>query len=255
MSPDPWPKLAEPFDDADVKMRPGAATWDHKESCQKNRCRETRDPAKHIQFSYVDARAVAQRLDDVLTPAGWTFTSSVLPGTDIVHGRLHITLGDGLITVREDYGYPNSDNDDEPIKAAASDALKRCAVLFGVGRHLYGDNKPGRKPTPVRAAPAPTPIKPQRSSTAMPEMPEFPPDWDTNTAAGHEHWDGDPTGASLPPLPGRPYQDTLQPKPLEQCPIHPGEVWRGNVGDLYHKMPDGSGYCRPEGQPKKAKAR
>lgn len=251
MSPDPWPALAEPFDETDVKQRPGAATWDHKESCQKNRCRETRDPNKHIQFSYVDARAVAQRLDDVLTPAGWTFTSSVLPGTDIVHGRLHITLGDGLITVREDYGYPNSDNDDEPIKAAASDALKRCAVLFGVGRHLYGDNKPGRKPTPVRA---PTPIRPQRTST---EMPEFPDDFSVHDALElkvGEQWD--PTGANLPPLPGRPYQATLQPKPLEACPIHPGEVWRGNPGDLYHKMPNGEGgYCRPEGQPKKAKAR
>lgn len=232
MSPDPWAKLAEPFPDEEVKHRPGAATWEHKADCQGPRCRETRDASKHMQFSYVDARAVAQRLDDVVTPAGWEFTCSVIPGSDVVKGTLTVH---GV--VREDHGYPNSERDEEPIKAATSDALKRCAVLFGIGRHLYEDNKPGhgngRAKAPVRALPA-------RSSTAMPEMPEFPDDF------------GEPVQ-----LTSQPFQPigAPQPKPLEQCPDHPGEVWRGTAGDLYHKMPDGTGYCRPEGQPKKAKAR
>ena len=43
--------------------------------------------------------------------------------------------------------------DEEPIKAASSDALKRCAVMFGVGRHLYSDNGSGRAPS--LDAPAP----------------------------------------------------------------------------------------------------
>ena len=230
-----WAKLAEPFPDDDVKQRPGAATWDHKESCQGNRCRETRDAAKHIQFSYVDARAVAQRLDDVVTPAGWTFTSSVLPGTDVVHGRLILSLGDGLVTAREDYGYPNSERDEEPIKAAASDALKRCAVLFGIGRHLYGDNKParssgaGRNPSRPAAAPRPTVV----------------PDGDPYADLPFE---GD---APFPPI------GSTQPNVNDPCPIHDGEVWRGHPGDLWHGpkgiTPDG--YCRPAGQPKKAKVR
>jgi len=112
-----WPKLAEPFPDSEVKQRPGRG---------------------NMTFSYVDARAVMQRLDDVLTPSGWDFTSSVIPGSDVVHGVLTI----GGVT-REDYGYPNSDHDEEPIKAASSDALKRCGVMFGIGRHLYSDNSPG----------------------------------------------------------------------------------------------------------------
>lgn len=159
-----WTRLAIPFPDDEVKQRPGAAKYDHKPSCEGPRCREARDANKHVQFSYIDARAVAQRLDDVVTPAGWEFTSSVIPGTDIVHGRLTI---EG--STREDYGYPNSERDDEPIKAAASDALKRCAVLFGIGRHLYEDNKPGHKPVQNgHSAPVAAPVAP-RSSTATPD--------------------------------------------------------------------------------------
>jgi hypothetical protein len=139
-----WAKLAEPFPDSEVKQRPGRGS---------------------MTFSYVDARAVMQRLDDVLTPAGWEFTSSVLPGTDIVHGRLTVA---GF--VREDYGYPNSDKDEEPIKAASSDALKRCAVMFGVGRHLYDDNKPQtRSVAPQRPAPArPAPVGQRPRGTGGP---------------------------------------------------------------------------------------
>ena len=190
MSPSVWEALAVPFPEDEVKHRPGAAKWDHKDSCQGVRCRETKNPEAHVQFSYVDARAVAQRLDEVLTPGGWQFTCSVIPGSDVVKGRLEV-FAPGVEggTVREDHGYPNSERDEEPIKAATSDALKRCAVLFGVGRHLYEDNKPNARPqraqnghsaAPVReAAPVATrqPVAaPARSSTDLPEGPAL--DWD-----------------------------------------------------------------------------
>lgn len=162
-----WAKLAEPFPESEIKQRPGSATWHHRDECQKNRCRETKDPAKHIQFAYVDARAVMQRLDDVLTPSGWDYTSSVIPGSDVVHGVL--TIGG---VVREDYGYPNSDHDDEPIKAAASDALKRCAVMFGIGRHLYSDNSPSGAGRAV-----PSPVRPVARPTDDPYA-DLPNDWD-----------------------------------------------------------------------------
>lgn len=169
-----WQRLAVPFPDDEVKQRPGAAKWDHKQACEGPRCRVTKDPEMHVQFSYVDARAVAQRLDDVLTPAGWDFTCATIPGSDVVKGTLRIEE-----SVREDHGYPNSDRDEEPIKAATSDALKRCAVLFGIGRHLYEDNKPGqRTPRPSQNGhAAPTPVRPvaapPRSSTTVPEFGDF----------------------------------------------------------------------------------
>lgn len=92
-------------------------------------------------------------------------------------------------------------------------------------------NKSDAEPTPIRSVPP-------RSSTAVPDMPEFPDDF-----------------ADLPPVrtvsPGI-KATVLQPRAGEECPLHPGEVWRGDVGDLYHKLPSGKGYCRPEGQPKRA---
>lgn len=111
----PWEQLAEPFPDSEIKQRPGPGG---------------------MSFSYVDARAVMQRLDDILTPEGWSFRCT--PGNGIVRGSLSLFVGDREL-VREDIGYPNGPDDMEPYKSAASDALKRCAVHFGVGRHLYTD--------------------------------------------------------------------------------------------------------------------
>lgn len=218
-----WTKLAEHFPADEVKRRPGSATFDHKPSCPGKACRETRDATKHHQFDYVDARAVAQRLDDVLTPAGWTFTWTNLPGTDIVHGRLDIG---GVI--REDAGYPNSERDEEPIKAAVSDALKRCAVLFGIGRHLYEDNKtPAARRTPAAARPVPV-----RAETPLHLV-------DTDV---------------VPPEPEE--LDALFAEPtvradLVKCPIH--EVaWVGTPGDLYHRKGEG-GFCRHPDNLRKAR--
>lgn len=164
-----WVGLAEPFPNEEVKHRPGAATYEHKPSCEGARCRETRDASKHIQFSYIDARAVAERLDNTVGPAFWDFTCGVIPGSDIVKGRLSVfDEATNRWIVREDHGYPNSDRDEEPIKAATSDALKRCAVLFGIGRHLYDDNKaPARPQAPQR----PVAVAPARSSTDVPDDP------------------------------------------------------------------------------------
>ena len=146
-----WAALTAPFDGTQVKQRPGAATWDHKPNCDGPRCRLTRDPGAHMQFSYVDARDIAQRLDDVLTPEGWTFEAEVVAGHEVVRGSLYI-MAEKRTLIRQDHGYPNSDRDEEPIKAATSDALKRCAVLYGIGRHLYDDNQTGRASSPRPAA-------------------------------------------------------------------------------------------------------
>jgi len=108
--------LAAPFTGTDLKTRPGRGG---------------------MTFTYADARAVAQRLDDVLGLAGWQFEVKVADAAaKVVHGTL-IAVIDGVTTVRQDFGYPNSAQDDEPYKSAASDALRRCAAQIGVGRSLY----------------------------------------------------------------------------------------------------------------------
>jgi hypothetical protein len=94
-----------------------------------------------MTFTYADARAVAQRLDDVLGIECWQFEVKVADGArNVVHGSLAVVIG-GKTTIRQDFGYPNSAQDDEPLKSAASDALRRCAAQLGVGRSLYSPEK------------------------------------------------------------------------------------------------------------------
>ena len=120
--------LAAPFEEKDLKHRPGRAG---------------------MTFTYADARAVAQRLDDVLGLTGWEFEVAVADAArGVVKGTLHIVV-DGKTVIHEDFGYPNSTQDDEPLKSAASDALRRCAAQIGVGRSLYS---PERGQATARAA-------------------------------------------------------------------------------------------------------
>ena len=92
---------------------------------------------------------LAQRLTDVLTIGGWQFKNKPIDlAKGVVKGRLKI-LVEGAWMTHEDNGYPNSAQDDEPLKSAASDALRRCAAQIGVGRSLYS---PERGQAPARAA-------------------------------------------------------------------------------------------------------
>ena len=133
MSRDIAAALAAPFDAKDLKTRPGRAG---------------------MTFTYADARAVAQRLDDVLGLTGWQFEVDVADlARGVVKGSLAIVV-EGKTVIHEDFGYPNSTSDDEPLKSAASDALRRCAAQIGVGRSLYSPEKgmqtSARAQTPAR---------------------------------------------------------------------------------------------------------
>ncbi len=83
-------------------------------------------------LAYIDARAVQDRLD-AICPDGWSFELSVIGGTatPTVKGRLTV-----LGVTREEIGEAG-EGELGTLKAAASDALKRCAVQFGIGRYLY----------------------------------------------------------------------------------------------------------------------
>jgi hypothetical protein len=91
---------------------------------------------------YITASTVANRLDDVLGPAGWEFDLTPW-GDDALFGTLSIRLPDGSVVRKMNVGgcadMAEGDND---AKSAASDALKRCAALLGVGRYLYGCGVP-----------------------------------------------------------------------------------------------------------------
>jgi hypothetical protein len=135
--------LAAPFTGTDLKQRPGRGG---------------------MTFTYADARAVAQRLDDVLGLAGWQFEVKVADtAAKVVHGTL-IAVIDGVTTVRQDFGYPNSAQDDEPYKSAASDALRRCAAQIGVGRSLYASG------TGASLSVAPRPLSVESVKVSQPSV-------------------------------------------------------------------------------------
>ncbi len=119
--------LAKPFGVGELKFFPVAVS---------------KDKAQGKVGSYIDARSVMDRLDEVVGPDAWQTEYRVIdPETKTVECRLMVRLLDGWVT-KADVGYPNegkdADNPDkEPFKAAYSDALKRAAIQFGIGRYIY----------------------------------------------------------------------------------------------------------------------
>src|SRR5438128_1109525 len=112
-------QLAEPFTDDEVKFKPAVVSGN-----------------RALALAYVDARAIQDRLDEVLGVAGWQDEYECLPDGSVVC-RLRLRLGDEWIT-KMDVGGPSEQPDEgDRRKAAFSDALKRAAVKFGVGRYLY----------------------------------------------------------------------------------------------------------------------
>ena len=84
-------------------------------------------------LAYIDARCVQDRLDSTVGAENWTFKWEPVA---ILNGA--VTVAKGILTI---HGVPKEDVGDsgsiEPSKSAVSDALKRAAVQWGVGRYLY----------------------------------------------------------------------------------------------------------------------
>lgn len=107
-------------------------------------------------LTWVDARTVAARLDEVLGVNGWDFSVERVGDTNTVVGMLTVRFPDGTVARRQDFGYETGGSG-ESLKEAASDALRRCASLFGVARYLYAGDRgstgrvsaPTAKPAPV----------------------------------------------------------------------------------------------------------
>lgn len=92
----------------------------------------TRDGSKALALAYIDARDVMERLDDVCGPENWQDTY-----TETARGRVICTIsilcGDTWVAKSDGAGNTDVEGD----KGAISDAFKRAAVKWGVGRYLY----------------------------------------------------------------------------------------------------------------------
>ncbi len=89
-----------------------------------------------LALAYVDARVIQDRLDEVLGVMGWQDSYRVLPDGSVMC-RLRLKIGDQWITKVDVGGQSEQPDGGDRTKAAFSDALKRAAVKFGVGRYLY----------------------------------------------------------------------------------------------------------------------
>lgn len=163
-----------------------------------NKAKKPYPPGARGQFmAYIDARDVFNRLDAVVGGDQWQDSVKRVNEDGSVIVALSLCINGEWLT-KEDIGYPNNPGagvEDEPLKAAVSDGIKRAAVHYGVGRFLYdlpatwtevdqhgqptrplpGETAPAqapiqRAPSPPQdqraPAPAPTPITSARSAPA-----------------------------------------------------------------------------------------
>lgn len=94
-----------------------------------------------MAVAYIDARCVADRLDDVFGVDGWQDEYLHLGDGNVLCGlscRFFKPDGGEYWIKKWDCGGPSEQPDSgDRAKAAVSDAFKRAAVKFGVGRYLY----------------------------------------------------------------------------------------------------------------------
>lgn len=120
MSDDIYKKLKRPFPEKSISWRAGAT------NAKKN----NGVASKCIALAYIDARDVMQRLDEVFG-MNWMCKYSHAENKTICEISVLI---DGVWITRAGGA---GDTDVEAEKGAISDAFKRAAVLFGIGRYLY----------------------------------------------------------------------------------------------------------------------
>ena len=119
--------LSAEFPSREIKWLPKITT---KKGPNKTRVNIERDGQRVAGcMAHIDARQVMTRLDEVVGAGQWedAYQAAAIPGG--VECALTV-----MGVTKTDVGTPS---DQDPVKGAYSDALKRAAVKFGIGRHLY----------------------------------------------------------------------------------------------------------------------
>jgi len=109
-------ELSNPFPPAKISWRVGSTTADKK---------------RGLALAYIDARDVMARLDQVCGAAGWQDRYEFHGPRTVCY--LSIKIDGEWVTKADGAG----DSDVEAEKGAISDAFKRAAVKWGIGRYLY----------------------------------------------------------------------------------------------------------------------
>lgn len=112
------------FDNLSAPFRPDAIHWRAQTVNGKG------DSA--LALAYMDARDVMARLDETVGPANWQDSYEETPKGRIICA-LSLRIDGEWITKSDGAGQTDVEGD----KGALSDALKRAAVKWGIGRYLY----------------------------------------------------------------------------------------------------------------------
>jgi len=110
--------LAAPFPGAQVRWRVTAVT---------------KDKARGLAVPYLDAAAIMDRLDLAVGPSNWADTYERWGEHGVMCG-ISIRVGDDWVTKHDGAGEPEY----EETKGGFTNAFKRAAVKWGVGRYLRG---------------------------------------------------------------------------------------------------------------------
>lgn len=144
-----------------------------------------RDGGGGVRLEYIDGEQATTRLNETLGFLNWSFRvveHGIHAEADECWtlGELTVTIGDRTVT-RQQFGsnkIKRSRSSGTPLdigfdlKAAGTDALKKCASLIGVALYLYEKEAPTDRVAPVGNAPAgsgqqPTPLSSAGKSTAQ----------------------------------------------------------------------------------------
>ena len=126
--PELFNELLAPFEPASVKSRKQAG-------------RELR---------YITARTAMNRLDEAVGPENWW--DEYEQSERSVVCKLTLRLPDGKLLTKVDVGgHAGMQDEGDDEKSGFSDAFKRAAAKFGVGRYLYNDGVPALKAKPTTA--------------------------------------------------------------------------------------------------------
>src|SRR3954469_7048667 len=118
-------RLAEPFPPSDIEWRVGRAGT-----------KEGSGPWATV-LAYLTNRAIMERLDDVCGPENWRNEFRYEAGGAVLCGiSIYIRVPDkDAEWVTKWDGAENTDI--EAVKGGLSNAMKRAAVQWGIGRYLY----------------------------------------------------------------------------------------------------------------------
>lgn len=177
--------LAAPFTPSQVSWRIGSTTADKK---------------RGMALAYIDARDVMQRLDEACGAANWQCRYPHAGAKTVC--EIGVRVNEEWIWRADGAG----DSDVEAEKGALSDAFKRAAVRFGVGRYLYDmpspwveieahgksytipDSEKARLAALLNRSAPPTPTRPQQP-TALPAQPVASPPAPKDSSAEKEALD------------------------------------------------------------------